>query len=388
LTPHDSGSLVAPAATNDADGPSSLVAPASIPCVAGTAMPQLHIIGEEKAGTSSLLASLLSAAPNTTSDACWKPSTFSITSECHSYDSLCGWSDARTRQPTLEWLIGSCPAEPTALERRLLLDQNPDGYQYRYQCGATPPGLKLLVDKTPTNSRLFGLPSFLSAVYGARSAAAVRVVFLCREPLSRMYAAYWFYRSVTGRAASPHRKDSASKRVVSNDFLSAPSTYCSMLLDSLPPTYSALVANGTHSLCARAYGYDFFYRSLSALQLKPWLDEFASGQFLLLPFGWAMSQQADALRLIGALVEPVVGSLGANLSQAQQAGVQANNDSYPAINTTLDAATQAALRERYFEPDTRVLSALIASRGLTLGGAAEQACATEAACYQALTGLW
>ena len=163
-------------------------------------------------------------------------------------------------------------------------------------------------------------------------------------------------------------------------------TYAASMIARLPPSYAALCQNVYSSPIARKYDDDFFYRSLYAVQLKPWLSAVDPRQLLILPFNWAMHNQSGTLRLVLAMFG-VTGSV----SSTTPPGFESNYRSVLSGAQALDAATAAYLRSTYFTPDTRALSAMLAEatpNGLVVGGDSATPCATAAGCYAHLTGSW
>lgn len=336
-------------------------------CVSGVAMPQLFILGMEKAGTSEIETWL--NGTGLVADACPRSNVIGANSttgpECHAYDALCGFNELAGGS------IGACPSsasEPDAA----VAQYDHDGYP----CGASPSG-KILVDKSPTYSRLLGLPAYLQSEYGRAQAERLRFVVILREPLDRMISAL-FWRS---HAKSHTRKIPAfvegEEYLVAND-------YVEKLAAKLPSTYAALTRDIYQSPIARDYENDCFYRSLYAVQLQPWLSSFDPKQLLVLPFGWAMANQVGSVSLMMSLL----GTTGSSLTSAR---VESNEGHELSADEVLSNRTQQYFRSTFFAPDTIVLSGLLAKatqHGLVVGSDSDRRCVTAQGCYDVLTGSW
>eukprot|EP00966_Prymnesium_polylepis_P259843 6002680-Prymnesium_polylepis.1 len=126
-----------------------------------------------------------------------------------------------------------------------------------------------------------------------------------------------------------------------------------MLKEQLPSTYADLVAQGNESVVVRAYYMDFFYRSLYALQFGPWLATYDPANLLVLPFKWAVANEADTLRLVSNLLETVAAA-PLNIS-APSDDKPVNERSHLSTDEAFSSETRDWLRSTYFEPDTTSL---------------------------------
>ena len=134
---------------------------------------------------------------------------------------------------------------------------------------------------------------------------------------------------------------------------------------------------------------DFFYRSLYALQFGPWLATYDPANLLVLPFKWAVANEADTLRLVSNLLETVAAA-PLNIS-APSDDKPVNERSHLSTDEAFSSETRDWLRSTYFEPDTTSLASLIADatgKGLVLGGSHKGTCDTVDVCYHHLVSSW
>ena len=393
-----SGSADAAAAASG--GALSLAAqPAAVPAVAvpvnnsvtlcegRTALPQLYIVGMQKAGTSEVLAWLKTSKMFVTAcshDDLGGPGG----DECHFYDHVCGWNGTASLLASPHLRIGSCPATFTAAaaSRAAALYTAQNGPN-AYACGQAPSGSLFLVDKSPTYSRLLGLPSYLQSMYGAAQFDKTRVVIIFREPLERMNSAFYQSQGVRAKKMPFALSPNSSKSGV--PYLATPAAYAKMLRETLPASYADIVAKGNESLVVRAYYLDFFYRSLYALQFGPWLAAYDPKNVLVLPFKWSVANEGATLHLVSGLLQTVSGTPLSISAPTDNKPV--NERSHLATDEALNSETRDWLRTTYFEPDTTSLASMIADatgKGLVLGGAQAGVCDTTDVCYHHLVSSW
>ena len=223
-------------------------------CVGNYALPDVYIIGEENCGTSTVDAWFKQPPFNLSiADACpGKIFTAAHTAECHIFDEMCGWDARKAALMDATNAVGACPAPSNASSKLLVASAVTNGFLGCKQRAGT-----LLLDKSPTYSRLVGLPAFIAGQYGSAGAARLSMIVMLREPLSRMHSA-WQQMAVNNQAYSN-----------SVPYLSTAQDYTTMLRATLPNNYSKLLARGVNSLVIRSYVYECGARPPNPVTPRP-----------------------------------------------------------------------------------------------------------------------
>jgi hypothetical protein len=207
-------------------------------------------------------------------------------------------------------------------------------------------------DATPDNMRLDGLHQVLADLYSGQ-VSRMNFVMLLRDPMVRMQSDF-YYAIETGRVT---HADVGSFR-----------SYVRNLETLIPENYTAVQEQQT-ALSGNP-AVDYWFRSLYALQLRPWLEDapYQSSQFVVLPMHWAMGHTLEAVELLGTQFP----TLTLNLSAVPAETPHDLGHSYvPALEDDLEQDTRDRLNTRHFHPDMDVLVTLLEtsmSRGLRLGG--------------------
>lgn len=303
-------------------------------CMGGVKVPQLYLLGAQKAGTTTMARDFFDAGIES---AATKPRT----KELHALDDLCGLKHMRL-QTVADWsgkvLSGVCPTDGSAKVIWLK--------QFNRTCAETEAPLS---DMTPENLRMPGLPPTLGAWYGEDKSRLGFIVAL-REPLQRMHSGYYQSMTVNPLFANESR-------------FATFSDYASTAMKRA----SRLVAASVGSKLARDYTLDQLYRSMYYLNLKPWLDHFEPRQFVLVP----MMRYFDSVEARREVVATVHTRFGAAAS-AERVLIAGEKHARPHPSLADDVGEEMASKlQRFFEQDTLFLVKEIVGglrRNLVLSG--------------------
>lgn len=282
----------------------------------GRAVPDVYVLGQQKAGTTTLAMDLFKSG--------LKSATGSA-KELHLFDKVCGFlhDGPLSEELFFTGAAETCPKMTEAAIQQFLMHFSP--------CTHGGPSR---ADMTPLNLRLPGLPAALAELY-KEAGASLKFIVALREPLARLQSGFYHSRR-TGNSAMP---------------VETLSEYLDMLRDRLP----ALERNGS---LPKSYFADQFYRSMYGLNVAPWLGSFDPHQFAVIPMG-AYFKSVDARRdAIGNLSKHF--SLDLTASNVKEAEAHWTNE-HPTLEQDLDQDTMEWWRRTYFRPDLRRLASSLAS---------------------------
>lgn len=284
--------------------PTQLEAPICIPDAShrGRAAPRVFLLGQQKAGTTTIARHLMSMgvqrASSTAESVGWK--------ESHTFDQddLCGFFGHCKMEKVGACLTGACPA-PNSTFRVAKVRANWLATLDKSPCNAGAPETSILAEMTPFNARLPGLPALLAgALYPRPSHAHMRFVFMVREPLARMHSAY---RTVFApvilndqRAvdAAPWDVNAGFSSYVEMLQRAAAAPLNSATLKAAPTTFQRLMLRPD---IARNRTFDPLFRSVYSRNIEPWLEAFgpsSGARFVIIPMMWAMAHQKEAMGVI------------------------------------------------------------------------------------------
>lgn len=233
-------------------------------CVDGRLVPQLYVLGEPKAGTTSLSWDLMGAGVETLGvslrkterekpeDYCYK--------EMHYFDGMLRWDRVHEEGPTgfnqerQAWLDLWQPCQST--KRRVLADFTPSNMPI-----VTRPWPSLYKGARAWESADMDLPSLLPRFYGQLAGKVVFVILL-REPLS-LFQSLWY--CCMGGVKNTERFQ--------------------MALDSHLKSVSGDISQSEAWL----------WRLLFARHLEGWLENFEASQFVVVPYRQYIEGNKDAV---------------------------------------------------------------------------------------------
>lgn len=296
-------------------------------CMGEKAVPQLYLLGAQKAGTTTMAADLIAAGI--------KSATGDI-KELHTFDDICGFHRDHYRNES-EWngevSAGVCPRETRA--RREWLQT------FHRSCAET---VAALIDMTPLNLRLPHLPATLRTWYGEDKARLGFIIAL-REPLKRLHSGFYHARTYGMRHYANF------------------SDYVSMVLKRAPVI---LAANGT--MFGTDYPLDEFYRSMYYHNINPWLRNFEPKQFVIVP----MKNYFATIDNRRSVVSTIKNQFGIAAFEEQiLVTTQMNRRVHNTLIDDLSEEMASQLHSMFFREDTHRLASALASGipdGLTLAG--------------------
>jgi len=296
-------------------------------CMGRRAVPQLYLLGAQKAGTTTMAADFIAAGIK---------SAIGEVKELHTFDDYCGFHKDRYRNES-EW-VGDVKA---GFCTRLIKDKLEWMQNFNRNCNETTAAL---IDMTPLNLRLPHLPSTLRTWYGEDHTRIGFIVAL-REPLRRLHSGFY------------HARTFGMQRYANF------SDYVSMVIKRAPA-----LLDTNFSGFARDYPLDEFYRSMYARNLFPWLRNFEPRQFAVVPMKSYFLSIENRRNAIAAIRK----QFGVAAFEEQIVGTsQMNKRQHIALTEDLGAAQSSILQQRFFEGDTNRLVTLLAKsipQGLNLVG--------------------
>mmetsp|Transcript_32032 Transcript_32032/g.91918 ORF Transcript_32032/g.91918 Transcript_32032/m.91918 type:complete len:396 (-) Transcript_32032:52-1239(-) len=321
-------------------------------CIHGKAVPQLYLLGQQKAGTTGLAIQLHRSGVQYAKNSSPRDASFEDKEPDFLLASrICVFSHEPTRNEE-DWngkrQIPGCPQHLGSefLNRWTGL--------MTHTCKSAPP--HTLADMSAVNFRLPGAPKMLRTIYGDNS-SQLRFVICLRQPLRRLHSG--FYQMI-----------SFKKPIVKGHDLDVP-RYMQLLLEQMPE-YRARGWKGLE----RNYLFDQFYRSMYSLNLKPWLKHFHPRQFAIV-LKKSMSKpdfRRRTLQQIGESMNMTINPSRFKERKDQKGfyeGIRENvRLTKPRLETDLANGTIAKI-QAFFDEDTSLLAELLAEhlgRGLVLGG--------------------
>lgn len=256
--PHVSPELMGPwrPGAND-DGRANL-------CVDGRSVPQLYVLGEPKAGTTSLSWDLMGAGVEALGVSLRKPGQEKPTDYCykemHFFDGKLNWDRVHAEGPTgfdrerQSWLNLWQPCQST--ERRVIADFTPSNMPI-----VKRPWPSLYKGARAWEKPDMDLPSLLPRFYGQQAGKVVFVILL-REPLS-LFQSLWY--CCMGGVKNTERFQ--------------------MALDSRLKSVSGDIGKSEAWL----------WRLLIARHLEGWLNNFEASQFVVVPYRQYTEGNKDAV---------------------------------------------------------------------------------------------
>lgn len=201
-----------------------------------------------------------------------------------------------------------------------------------------------LVDMTPDNLRLPGLPNMMFDLYGD-AARNLRFVIVLREPAARFQSGFY-------------QED--GPRYLNETFFD----HVKAVMRVAEVSKSTGWTDGIET----NYYLDEFFRSMYSLNLKPWLEAFTPKQFMIVPMGAYFKDIASRRDVIHDLhVE--FGCTARPELVAEESRV--NVISHPSVESDLGQELLDEINKQFFNPDTTDLAQMLADaipQGLTLEG--------------------
>lgn len=295
-------------------------------CFGNWSVPQVYVLGAQKAGSSTLAYDLLTAGLHS-------GAKDGRTKELHRFDGHCSWrlEPGRTEK---DWAGESC----SGTCRKFTKDEK-DKFASSFNHSCSP---IQYADMTPLNLRLLGLPKVMADLYGAK-AHDLKFIIGLRDPVQRLHSGYYHESKFDNYASFTEYVD---------------------MLRATVPEYKK-----NHTIGCN-YRVDQFYRSLYSRNIEPWLDQFAPDRFAIIP----MSLYFRKAKIRQALLDTVSRHLNISSIHPKRVkvatAVNAHPD-YPSLEDDLSADRIEWLRKHYFRPDTKKLAKMLAravGNGLVIAG--------------------
>jgi len=291
------------------------------------AVPEFYLLGSEKAGTTTFAADVMSLGFK---------SAIGQQKELHSFDFHCNF---HTRQHRLkhEWMSKGAPMNVC----KMMTDSEKNQWAKQFTpCESSPTAS--LVDLTPSNLRIPGLPEVMADLYDYKMYQLTFAIML-REPLSRFQSGWY---NLGGKL----KFETTFKEHV-NSVLS-------------------LAENMDHQSLGQDYFLDQFFRSMYSMDMRNWLALFRPTQFTIIPSSLYFNNvtfKSSVWHHIGSKMSNAV-STKALKTQPHR---HMNKGSHPPLSEDLDSSQIATLRAKYYDPANRDLFQILAEaipKHLTLGG--------------------
>lgn len=304
-------------------------------CIEGKQVPQLYLLGVQKAGTTSMADDLITAGAH---------SAIKKKKELHTFDRVCNFLPDNHRNAAQlrgEVSAGECElSDDTRLEWL-------GNFEDCTESGAA------LTDMTPSYVRVPGLPKMLSKWYQPylkNAGPNLGFIVNLREPLQRMQSGFYQRLEQTPIDLDPMDPSFAS--------------YVLVVLEK----GAHAIRSGNVSAFSRNYVLDSFYRSLYAMNLRPWFATFLPEQFAIVtmkPYFGSLQQRRS---IIGQLLTHF--QIQGRPCDLEDEGYL-NRKPHPTVEQELTQDAIDALNRKFFHPDARNLSSLLSKgwqKGLLLPG--------------------
>lgn len=307
-------------------------------CLNGKAVPRLYLLGHEKCSTTTAAIDWFNAGAESGFDVPVK--------ELHSFEAVCKYVavDARTQKELSgEVQINSCPAAQDEHVSKWL-----NSFPWR-NCKDGKLKTGTLLDGTPSNVVIPGLPQFMAKLYAPHTNRLAFVLML-REPLSRMQSAFYYEKQL-------------------NEAMQKDPLYSSFATwtESIESKLNEHKENGWKDIHLD-YSVDAAYRGLYSLNMAPWLTTFAPHQFLILPMNYytgSVNARRNVLKLLADKFRVTVSPEWGPSDLTDD-----NADSHPSLQQDLSLHMITLLNDKYFGPDLWQLAANLAhvDKDITIAG--------------------
>lgn len=301
-------------------------------CMDGHALPQLYLLGPQKAGTTTMASDLFSAGVSgpVRGKHCDDEKNMGC-KELHAFDTYCDYNS------TQGWPTNGSSCKFLSKVQKKEWAQKFESCDADYANGA------LLADMTPVNLRLPGLAPVMADLYG-ENRSSLKFIILLRNPVERMQSGYYFNWRPYGY------------------------NFSTWIRSLVMPQAEVMQANGWEAALQTDPHLDQLYRSLMSVQLKQWLDEFDPAQFMLVPMTpyyhnvtfrqHVFRQMQRQWNII--LHEPAFEEMG-----------HENPGGHRSLEEDVEPSLIADLNDKFLNPDAVHLFNLLSEaipRGLTLAG--------------------
>lgn len=314
-------------------------------CLLGAAVPELYLLGQQKAGTTTFAADAFRLGFK---------SAINNTKELHTFDAHCNFHTEQKR-PRHEWMSNGAPIE----QCKKMSDSEKETWAKRFEpCGSSPS--TALVDMTPLNFRIPGLPAVMSDLYGEKQ-LQLRFAVLLREPLSRFQSG-WYHMGGSSKFNTTFEEhvDLAVSMAKKMD----------------------------HQSIDQDYFLDEFSRSMYSLSMKHWLKAFRPEQFIIIPSSLYFTNatyKASLMRHISYQLGMEVDTTVLQTETLQHT----NLGEHPALSEDLSSSRIEILQAQYYDPDTNELCKMLAEaipKGLRIYGFEGRSTQSDIKSY--LTSSW
>jgi hypothetical protein len=319
-------------------------------CIEGRAVAEFYLVGFQKCATSTLSLVLMDAGMSLP----YEYQGMIPAKESHIVDVVC--QDA---SPGYRYPVSCAGVSGASME-----SQRAFSNRSTFACGEGNASFSTIADFTPGYASILELPRFLAELYG-QSARRLSLVFMLREPISRMrsqvyFEAYGPWNATYGIGMGYH------EGTITNF-----SSYVTMLQQTFPAAdHAALAANFSTIFVEQGDIFDPMMRSAYGLWMAPYFSAFDASQFVVLPMMWAMNHTRSAVELLAAhfphlTIDPTLApETGSTDNKNHQA--DAEDEEAP-----LSPSKTAWLESRFWAPDLLLLSNLLATaacHGAAIGG--------------------
>jgi len=281
------------------------------------AVPEFYLLGSEKAGTTTFAADVMSLG--------FKSAKGQHQKELHSFDFHCNFH-TRQHRPKHEWMSNGAPMDVC----KKMTDSEKEHWAKQFaRCESAP--MASLIDLTPSNLRIPGLPLVMADVYGYKMFQLTFAIML-REPLSRFQSGWY---NLGGKL----KFETTFKEHV-NSVLS-------------------MAENMDEQGIGQDYFLDEFFRSMYSISMGRWLDLFRPTQFLIIPSSLYLKNttfKSSVLQKIGGKMSNYVDTRAIQTQPHRHM----NKGSHPPLSEDLDSSQIATLRAKYYDPTNRDLFEMLA----------------------------
>lgn len=293
-------------------------------CIEGKQVPQLYLLGAQKAGTTSMALDFIMSGVD---------SAIKKRKELHTFDDICHFprvSHRNNSQLRGEIKAGRC-VPSTSLKKEWLEVFMPCEKRGR-----------ALVDMTPLNVRMPGLPRMMHRWYGL-DRKRLGFTIILREPLRRLQSGFYY--------------------TMRFEKFKSFALYVNMIFERAPA-----FLDGNVDELALDFPLDEFYRSMYGVMMRPWFRQFSRNKFAIVTMRKYMDSVDDRQSIMKAICEHF--NIPAD-PRAVTAPLLLNKGTHPALEDDLDARTIQRLNRQFFVPDAKNLSTMLmkgAHHGLLLAG--------------------